>query len=103
MTQYLMDDKRPHKTICNNWTSEIRLDSRGWLWCATANGVSCMDTKTGYFDIILSWPLLEGKTCYSTLELSDGKIAIATEMGLYLYDRKNSRLPLGLIPRVLAD
>lgn len=81
MTQYLMDDKRPHKTICNNWISEIRLDSRGWLWCATANGVSCMDTKTGYFDIILSRPLLEGKSCYSTLELSDGKIAIATEMG----------------------
>ena len=88
MTQYLMDDKRPHKTICNNWISEIRLDSRGWIWCATANGVSCMDTKTGYFDIILSRPLLDGKTCYSTLELSDGKIAIATEMGLYLYDRK---------------
>lgn len=88
MTQYLMDDRRPHKTICNNWISDIRLDSRGWLWCATTNGVSCMDTKTGYFDIILSRPLLEGKTCYSTLELSDGKIAIATEMGLYLYDAK---------------
>ena len=86
-----MDDKRPHKTICNNWISEIRLDSRGWLWCATTNGVSCMDTKTGYFDIILSRPLLEGKTCYSTLELSDGKIAIATEMGLYLYDRKKQQ------------
>lgn len=91
MTQYLMDDKRPHKTICNNWISEIRLDSRGMVWCATANGVSCMDTKTGYFDIILSRPLLEGKTCYSTLELSDGKIAIATEMGLYLYDRKKQQ------------
>ena len=91
MTQYLMDDKRPHKTVCNNWISEIRLDSRGWLWCATANGVSCMDTKTGYFDIILSRPLLEGKSCYSTLELSDGKIAIATEMGLYLYDRKKQQ------------
>lgn len=91
MTQYLMDDKRPHKTICNNWISEIRLDPRGWLWCATANGVSCMDTKTGYFDIILSRSLLEGKTCYSTLELSDGKIAIATEMGLYLYDRKKQQ------------
>ena len=91
MTQYLMDDKRPHKTICNNWISEIRLDSRGWLWCATTNGVSCMDTKTGYFDVILSRPLLEGKTCYSTLELSDGKIAIATEMGLYLYDRKKQQ------------
>ncbi len=88
MTQYLMDDRRPHKTICNNWITDIRLDSRGRLWCATTNGVSCMDTKTGYFDIILSRPLLEGKTCYSTLELSDGKIAIATEMGLYLYDSK---------------
>lgn len=95
MTQYLMDDKRPHKTICNNWISEIRLDSRGWLWCATANGVSCMDTKTGYFDIILSRPLLEGKSCYSTLELSDGKIAIATEMGLYLYDRKKQQTTPG--------
>lgn len=91
MTQYLMDDKRPHKTICNNWTSDIRLDSRGWLWCATANGVSCMDTKTGYFDIILSRPLLEGKSCYSTLELPDGRIAITTEMGLYLYDRKKQQ------------
>ena len=88
MTQYLMDDRRPHKTICNNWISDIRLDSRGRLWCATTNGVSCMDTKTGYFDVILSRPLLEGKTCYSTLELSDCKIAIATEMGLYLYDSK---------------
>ena len=88
MTQYLMDDRRPHKTICNNWISDIRLDSRGRLWCATTNGVSCMDTKTGYFDVILSRPLLEGKTCYSTLELSDSKIAIATEMGLYLYDSK---------------
>lgn len=91
MTQYLMDDKRPHKTICNNWIADIRLDSRGWLWCATSNGVSCMDTKTGYFDIILSRPLLEGKSCYSTLELLDGKIAIATEMGLYLYDRKKQQ------------
>mgnify|MGYP000896052517 FL=1 len=88
MTQYLMDDRRPHKTICNNWITDIRLDSRGRLWCATTNGVSCMDTKTGYFDVILSRPLLEGKTCYSTLELSDSKIAIATEMGLYLYDSK---------------
>ena len=87
-TQYLMDDRRPHKTICNNWITDIRLDSRGRLWCATTNGVSCMDTKTGYFDVILSRPLLEGKTCYSTLELSDSKIAIATEMGLYLYDSK---------------
>lgn len=94
MTQYLMDDKRPHKTICNNWIADIRLDSRGWLWCATSNGVSCMDTKTGYFDIILSRPLLEGKSCYSTLELSDGKIAIATEMGLYLYDRKKQQTTL---------
>lgn len=91
MTQYLMDDKRPHKTICNNWIADIRLDYRGRLWCATSNGVSCMDTKTGYFDIILSRPLLEGKSCYSTLELSDGKIAIATEMGLYLYDRKKQQ------------
>ena len=91
MTQYLMDDRRPHKTICNNWITDIRLDSRGRLWCATTNGVSCMDTKTGYFDIILSRPLLEGKTCYCTLELSDGKIAIATEMGLYLYDRKKQQ------------
>ena len=50
-----------------------------------------MDTKTGYFDVILSRPLLEGKTCYSTLELSDSKIAIATEMGLYLYDSKKQQ------------
>ena len=92
MTQYQMDDKRPHGTICNNWIAQVRLDSKGRLWCATTYGVSCMDIKTGRFDIIGSQPLMVGNVCRATLEMPDGSIALATEKGLYRYDEKTKQI-----------
>lgn len=94
MTQYQMEDKRPHGTVCNNWIANIRLDSKGRLWCATTYGVSCMDIKTGRFDIIGSQPLMLGNVCQSTIEMPDGGIAIATEKGLYRYDVKTKQVTL---------
>mgnify|MGYP002769952746 FL=1 len=94
MTQYQMDDKRPHGTICNNWIAQVRLDSKGRLWCATTYGVSCMDIKTGRFDIIGSQPLMVGNVCRATLEMPDGSIALATEKGLYRYDEKTKQVAL---------
>lgn len=92
--QYMMDEKRPHGTVCNNWISNLRLDSKGLLWCATVYGVSCLDTKTWRFDTAIPHTLLEGKVCLSTLELKDGNVAIATEMGLYLYDVKARKVAI---------
>lgn len=94
MTQYQMDDKRPHGTVCNNWIVNVNLDSKGRLWCATTYGVSCMDIKTGRFDIIGSKPLLAGNVCRATLEMPDGGITIATEMGLCRYDDKTKQVAL---------
>lgn len=92
--QYLMDDKHPHGTICNNWITHLRLDAKGYLWCSTTNGVSCMDTKTGRFDTMLSGTLLQGRDCQYTLGLKDGNVAIATEVGLYLYHPKSRKLEM---------
>ena len=93
-SQYMMDEKRPHGTVCNNWITNLRLDSKGLLWCATAYGVSCLDTKTWRFDTAIPHTLLKGKVCLSTLEMKDGNVAIATEMGLYLYHPKTRKLEL---------
>ena len=92
--QYSMDDKRPHGTICNNWITHFRIDENGYLWCASTNGISCMDTKTGRFDTMLSGTLLRGRDCQYTLGLKDGNVAIATEVGLYLYHPKTRKLEI---------
>lgn len=90
--QYMMDEKRPYGTVCNNWITDMRLDSKGLLWCATVYGVSCLDTKTMRFDTAIPHTLLKGKVCLSTIEMKDGNVAIATEMGLYLYHPKTRKL-----------
>lgn len=94
LTQYVMDDKRPHGTICNNWIVDLRIDKKGRLWCSTTYGVSCMDTKTGHFDVFQPNVLLAGKLCHSTLEMPNGKVVIASEMGLYQYDERTHQVSL---------
>ena len=93
-SQYMMDENRPHGTVCNNWITNLRLDAKGHLWCATVYGVSCLDTKTWRWDNVIPHTLLEGKVCLSTIEMKDGNVAIATEMGLYLYHPKTHKLEL---------
>ena len=44
------------------------------------------------FDTAIPHTLLKGKVCLSTIEMKDGNVAIATEMGLYLYHPKTRKL-----------
>lgn len=35
--------------LADNTINDLLIDSRGWLWIATANGLDCLDSRTGVF------------------------------------------------------
>jgi len=87
--------------LCNNWIMALSNDRQGLIWMGTASGVSCYDPRTDNF-LSQGWnTLLDGVVCYEVCELRSGKlpggksldgaIAIGTERGLYLYDRKTRK------------
>ena len=87
--------------LCNNWIMSMTRDGQGLIWMGTAHGVSCYDPRTDNFRTQGWNTLLDGIVCYEVCELRSGKlpdgrqlegaIAIGTEEGLYLYDRKTRR------------
>ena len=102
--------------LCNNWVMGLSADQQGLIWMATASGVSCYDPTTDSF-MSQGWnQLLNGVVCFSVCELHKGRlpdgrplkgcIAIGTEQGLYLYDRKTrqvERFPGSEGQETLAD
>ncbi|MCR4809334.1 MAG: response regulator [Prevotella sp.] len=84
--------------LCNNWVMGLTVDNQGLIWMATASGVSCYDPSVDSFRSQGWNQQLNGVVCFDVCELhsgqlSDGRqlqgcIAIATEQGLYLYDRQ---------------
>ncbi len=84
--------------LCNNWVMGMSIDSQGFLWLATASGVSCYDPSTDTFRSQGWNSQLDGVVCFDVCELHGGQtpdgrklsgcIAIGTEQGLYLYDRQ---------------
>ena len=87
--------------LCNNWIQGMAADAKGFIWLATAAGVSCFDPRTESFRT-QGWDrLLYGVVCYDVCELHTGTlpdgrslkgcIAIGTEQGLYLYDPQTRR------------
>ena len=88
--------------LCNNWIMGLSSDREGLIWLATASGVGCFDSRTGRFNS-QGWDvLLDGKVCFDVCELKSGQlpdgrqlsgcIAIGTELGLYLYDRRTRQV-----------
>ena len=88
--------------LCNNWIQGMAADAKGFIWLATAAGVSCFDPRTENFRT-QGWDrLLYGVVCYDVCELhtgtlADGRslkgcIAIGTEQGLYLYNPQTRRV-----------
>ena len=102
--------------LCNNWIMGLSADQQGLIWMATASGVSCYDPSTDSF-MSQGWnQLLDGVVCFSVCELHKGQlpdgrslegcIAIGTEQGLFLYDRKTrkaERFPGSEGQETLAD
>ena len=87
--------------LCNNWIMSLSNDRKGLIWMGTASGVSCYDPHTDNFRSQGWNTLLDGIVCYEVCELHSGKLpdgrslegamAIGTERGLYLYDRKTRK------------
>ena len=88
--------------LCNNWIMGLSADHQGLIWMATASGVSCYDPSTDSFRSQGWNQLLNGVVCFSVCELHKGQlpdgrqlkgcIAIGTEQGLFLYDRKTRKV-----------
>lgn len=88
--------------LCNNWIMGLSADQQGLIWMATASGVSCYDPSTDSFRSQGWNQLLNGVVCFSVCELHKGQlpdgrqlkgcIAIGTEQGLFLYDRKTRKV-----------
>ncbi len=92
-----------HGYLCNNWVMGMSVDSQGLLWMATSSGVSCYDPQTQSF-LSQGWEsLLRGIMCYDVCELSDGNIAIGTDRGLFLYDRRQKSVERFPASEILAN
>lgn len=82
------DTWRKQGTVCNDWIKSLFVDSRGYLWIGTSNGVSCMNTTTESFNDH-GWRLqLANLQGLSINENRNGDILIGTDNGLYVYSRK---------------
>jgi len=78
--------------LCNDWIMCMTSDRQGAIWMGTASGVSCYDPHTGSF-LSHGWnQLLNRIICFSICELRDGNIAIGTDRGLYLYNRRKNEV-----------
>ena len=88
-------------TLCNNWIQGMASDAKGYIWMATASGISCFDPRTESFRSQGWERMLDGIVCFDVCELHHGTlpdgrslngfIAIGTEQGLYLYDPQTRR------------
>ena len=103
LRNYNMNDSNAVRgTLCNNWVMGMSADSKGVIWLATSAGVACFDPKTESFRTQGWEVLLDGIVCFDVCELRrgqlvnghllEGDIAIGTEQGLYLYDRKKRQV-----------
>ncbi len=87
--------------LTNNWVMGLTVDHEGLVWLATASGVSCYNPDTDSFRSQGWNQQLSGVVCFDICELHTGQlpdgrplqgcIAIGTEMGLYLYDRRTGQ------------
>jgi signal transduction histidine kinase/ligand-binding sensor domain-containing protein/DNA-binding response OmpR family regulator len=84
---YSMYDKAPHGHLSNDWIRHLLFDRSGLLWIATSNGVSCMDTKNGRFDVFGWDRLLKDIQVNYLCNDVNGDIIIGTDAGLYIYRR----------------
>jgi len=88
-----MNHPRPRLgTVCNDWIKSLFVDSHGYLWIGTSNGISSMDTRTESFTDFgwrLLLPNLQG---LSIGESRRGDILLGTDNGLYVYQRKDKKL-----------
>lgn len=79
-------------TVCNDWIKSLFVDSKGYLWIGTSNGISAMNTHTGSFNDFKWKVLLVNSQGLSFSETKSGDILLGTDKGLYIYNRKTQKV-----------
>ncbi len=101
--QYSSHSKSRNGHLSNDWVSALTIDSSRHLWISTTGGLCCMDLRTGSFHPF-GWDVLLSKTGINKSSiLPNQDVAIATESGLYLYQRRTRKLSLFPNSRALED
>lgn len=75
-------------TIADNSIFSLYLDDEKNIWIGTASGLSLMDRKTGTF---MNYTIEGAKYSIYDIEEFDNNLLIATEFGLYAFDKENRR------------
>lgn len=94
ISQYSSKSRGRNGHLCNDWVSALVVDQNRYLWISTTSGLCCMDLCTGSFHPFGRASLLNGICINKMSILPNQDVAIATESGLYLYQRKTRRLSL---------
>jgi len=100
-------------SLCNNWVMGLSADREGLIWMGTSSGISCYDPRKDSFRSQGWNSLLDGVFCFDVCELSSGKladgrsldgcVAVGTDQGLYLYDRRTRKIDLFPGSELLRD
>lgn len=78
--------------LVNSWIQHIMIDSHGYVWMATADGVSCYDADNDNF-CAYGWnSILKGVLCYCTIEDKNENIIIGSNNGLYVFSKKKNKV-----------
>lgn len=78
--------------LCNDWIRALYIDRYGFLWIATTDGLSCMNTETLSFRQYGWNKQLKGKMCNALSEQKQGNILIGTNSGLFVFDRIKNKM-----------
>ena len=73
-------------SVSNNTINYIYADSRHNLWICTADGLNCLDRKTGHFTVYGTKDGLPSAVIFGILEDNDHKLWISTNDGLSRFD-----------------
>lgn len=83
--------------LCNDWVQQLTCDSRGLVWCASADGICCYSPEARTFRYFGWTKLLDYNICNTICENKDGNMLIGTNSGLYYYDADKDSI--GLAPQ----
>jgi len=85
------DEEGPKGRLHNDWIRKLFLDSQGRLWICTASGINCYDPVEDHFHPQGWETLLDYNAIESICETHDHQMLFGTNMGLYIYDKKEKK------------
>jgi signal transduction histidine kinase/CheY-like chemotaxis protein/ligand-binding sensor domain-containing protein len=78
-------------SLSNNTVNYIYADSRHNLWICTADGLNCLDRKTGHFTAYGTRDGLPSEVIFGILEDNSGKLWVSTNNGLSRFDPQTAK------------